>query len=340
MSTQRPPSGHASREPLATWIRRSIDGESLAPFALPGGHAKPRGEGLLELVPEAPAADARACVISVGIHGNETAPIELLDAVLACLAGEETRLGAPTLLILGSPEATRQGTRFTTTNLNRLFRRDLGEAGDEPDRARALMAAVDAFYARHAGRERLHYDLHTAIRDSRYPRFVVEPFAATATPPEQWHWLAAAGIQAVLHQHRHSWTFSHFSKHYHGAAAFTLELGRALPFGHNDLTPLAPMGRLLEALVAGREPASGDPARLAFFRAEHELLRHSEAFRLAFADDIPNFTEFAPGTLLAEDGVRGETRVGDTPLSVVFPNAEVELGARAALLVVPSPPPG
>ncbi|WP_280548046.1 MULTISPECIES: succinylglutamate desuccinylase [unclassified Halomonas] len=326
---------------LAEWLDQGLEGRtpSRAEGRVSGGRFRLAAPGVLELAPDAPATGARACVLSVGVHGNETAPMELLGESLARLEAGLLRLGAPLLVILGNPEAIRRGERYVATNLNRLFRRDLDETGDEPDRARALMAAVDAFYARHPDRPRLHYDLHTAIRDSRFPRFVVEPFAETPTPPEQWRWLAAAGIQAVLHQHRHSWTFSHYAKHYHGAAAFTLELGRALPFGHNDLAPLAPMGRLLEALVEGRAPAEGDPGAMTFFRAQHELLRHGEAFRLCFPDDTPNFSEFPPGTRLAEDAVAGETRVGDTPLSVVFPNADVEIGARAALLVVPSPPP-
>ncbi|CAM3423949.1 succinylglutamate desuccinylase [Halomonas lysinitropha] len=326
---------------LAEWFDQGLKGHTCSPTEgrVPGGRFRIVASGVLELVPDSLAIEARACVLSVGVHGNETAPMEMLGESLARLEAGLLHLGAPLLVILGNPEAIRRGQRYVTTNLNRLFRRDLAETGDEPDRARALMAAVDAFYARHAGLSRLHYDLHTAIRDSRFPRFVVEPFADAPTPHEHWCWLAAAGIQAVLHQHRHSWTFSHYSKHYHGAATFTLELGRALPFGHNDLAPLAPMGRLLEALVEGREPDAGDPRAMTFFRAEHELLRHSEAFRLCFPDDTPNFTEFPPGTRLAEDAVAGETRVGETPLSVVFPNAEVEIGARAALLVVPSPPP-
>ena len=36
------------------------------------------------------------------------------------------------------------------------------------------------------------------------------------------------------------------------------------------------------------------------------------------------------------DSVAGDFIVGDTPLHVVFPNAKVEIGARAALLVAPS----
>jgi succinylglutamate desuccinylase len=340
MSPSRPPFPSASHAPLATWLWRCLEGEPIAPFALPGGSAVPRGEGVLELVPERPAADARASVVSVGIHGDETAPIELLQGCLERLAEGQARLGAPVLLVLGSPAAVRRQVRYITTNLNRLFRRDLAEAGDEPERARELMAAVDAFFARHGALPRLHYDLHTAIRESRYPRFAVSPYTErTAVTAEQWRWLAAADIQAVLHQHRHSWTFSHYSKHYHGAQAFTVELGRALPFGQNDLSPLAPMAALLAALLQGREPPAAPPERMAFFRVEQELMREAEAFHLAFPEATPNFTEFPPGTLLAEDGRAGETRVGATPLAVVFPNAAVEIGARAALLVHPEPPP-
>ncbi|TDB01436.1 succinylglutamate desuccinylase [Halomonas marinisediminis] len=326
---------------LETWLKQSIDEADFPTHGeLCGGQFRRLGHGLLELLPDSPAPSAHACVISAGIHGNETAPMELLDDLLKRLAAGKLRLGAPLLVILGSPPATREQTRYINTNLNRLFRRDLGEQGMEPERARELMAAVDAFYTRHADRPRLHYDLHTAIRGSRYPRFVVNPWSeTTAVAPEQWRWLAGADIQAVLHQHCHSWTFSHYSKHYHDAQAFTLELGHALPFGHNDLTPLAPMARLLQALLEDHEPNAAPPERMVFYRVEQELIRHSEAFRLAFADDTPNFTEFAPGTLLAEDASQGETRVGTSPLSVVFPNAAVEVGARAALLATPTPPP-
>ncbi|MCG6659143.1 succinylglutamate desuccinylase [Halomonas campisalis] len=326
---------------LAEWIDLSLDGRTSAERSgrVHGGRFTIHGPGILELIPDRPGDSARACVLSAGIHGNETAPIELLGDCLARLEAGLIRLGAPTLVILGNLEAIRQGQRFITTNLNRLFRRDLGERGMEPDRARKLMVSVDAFFARHAGLSRLHYDLHTAIRDSRYPRFVVDPFAETPTQPEQWRWLAAADLQAVLHQHQHSWTFSHYAKHYHAAQAFTLELGRALPFGHNDLAALAPMGRLLSALLEGRAPAEDDPARMVYFRVAHELIRKDHDFTLCFPDHTPNFTEFAPGTRLAEDATAGPFTVGESPLRVVFPNAQVEIGARAALLVTPSAPP-
>lgn len=326
---------------LGDWLALTLDGRT--PGAregrLPFGRYVLHGPGILELLPGTRQPQARACVISAGIHGNETAPIELVGELLSRLEAGLLRLGAPTLVLLGNLPAMRAGTRYCTTNLNRLFRRDLDETGAEPDRARELMAAVDAFYARHAESKRLHYDLHTAIRDSRYPRFAVEPFADTGIHAEQWRWLAAAGLQAVLHQHQHSWTFSHYSKHYHQAQAFTLELGKVQAFGENDLAALRPMRALLEALIEGREPCAGDPAEMAFFRVEHELMRESEDFALCFADDTPNFTEFAAGTRLASDASAGDYVVQGAPLAVVFPNAKVEIGARAALLVRAAPVP-
>ncbi|MGR2739194.1 succinylglutamate desuccinylase [Billgrantia sp. Q4P2] len=326
---------------LSEWIELSL--EDTAPKSrsgkLPGGTYTLHAAGILELTPLACGEAAHACVLSVGIHGNETAPIELLGECLARLEAGLLTLGAPVLVILGNLEAIHRAERYVNTNLNRLFLRDLDETGMEPDRARLLMRAVDAFFARHPERKRLHYDLHTAIRESRFPRFVVDPFADTVTRPEQWRWLAAADIQAVLHQHQHSWTFSHYSKHYHQAQAFTLELGRALPFGQNDLAPLRPMARLFEALIEGREPPGDAPERMRFFRVAHELIRHSDDFRLCFANDTPNFTEFKPGARLAEDAEAGPFVVEGEPLSVVFPNAAVELGARAALLARPAPPP-
>lgn len=324
---------------LDEWLSLTLDGKvpETREGKLPFGRYRLHGPGMLELLPTACRSQARACVISAGIHGNETAPIELIGELLARLEAGLLHLGAPVLVLLGNLPAIRAGRRYCETNLNRLFQRNTRLENDAPahaecQRARELMAAVDAFYTRHT-QPRLHYDLHTALRDSRYPRFAVEPFAATATHSEQWHWLAAAGIQAVLHQHQPSWTFSHYSKHYHQAQAFTLELGKAHPLGENDLAPLRPMQSLLEALVAGREPSGAAPTRLIFFRVVHELIRQSQDFSLYFADDVPNFSEFGVGTRLARDGVAGDVIVERAPLAVVFANAQVAIGARAALLV-------
>ena len=323
---------------LGQWLDWTLDGERPSPRIgrFPSGTYHLHGPGILELTPNILRPGAQACIFSAAIHGNETAPVELVGDWLSALEASTEQLGAPVLVILGNIPALKMQQRFITTNLNRLFKRDLSEQGSEPDRARELMEAVDTFYARHHALPKLHYDLHTAIRGSLYTLFVVEPYAEAATHPQQWTWLAAADMQAVLHQHQHSWTFSHYSKHYHGAQAFTFELGRVAPFGENDMDALAPMLTLLSALGAGYEPPHKPADSMAFFRVKHELMRQADAFSLCFADDVPNFSRFEPGTCLAKDEVAGDFVVAETPLHVVFPNAQVEIGARAALLVVPS----
>lgn len=323
---------------LEHWLDWMFDGKPPAQqrgqFA--SGSYQLHAPGVLELVPDRLAPDAHSCIFSTAIHGNETAPVELLGDWLSALEADIIKLGAPVLVILGNIPALRAQKRFIDTNLNRLFKRDLIDSGAEPDRARVLMAAVDQFFATHQALPKLHYDLHTAIRDSLYPRFVVEPFSSTATTFEQWQWLAAADMQAVLHQHQTSWTFSHYSKHYHQAQAFTFELGRVAPFGQNDMAALTPMLALLTALGEGKVPPQQAPGRMTFFQVEHELMREAEDFTLCFDTHTPNFTRFEPGTRLACDSVAGDFIVGDTPLHVVFPNASVAIGARAALLVTPA----
>ncbi|SDO14649.1 succinylglutamate desuccinylase [Vreelandella arcis] len=326
---------------LSEWLDWTLDESRNASrqgrFA--SGHFDVSAPGVLRLTPDTQRRDAHACVFSAAIHGNETAPVELIGAWLSALEAGTLTLGAPVLVILGNIPALKAQQRFMHTNLNRLFTRELAETGKEPARARQLMDEVDAFFNQHAGLPKLHYDLHTAIRGSLYPRFVVEPYADTQTHSAQWEWLAAADMQAVLHQHQHSWTFSHYSKHYHGAQSFTFELGRVAPFGQNDMAALRPMQALLASLSEGTPPATRPADSMVYFRVQHELMRHSDHFTLCFADDTLNFTGFAPGTCLAKDSQNGDYRVGDTSLHVVFPNANVEVGARAALLVAPCAPP-
>lgn len=316
------------------------DCQPFEPIRLAGGRAVDRGPGLIELIPDVPGVD-RATIISAGIHGNETAPLELMAGLAEALDQGRIPLAAPTLLVIGHPAAIVAGTRYLETNLNRLFgQRPTGD-GLEHRRAAVLRDSVDRFWATH-GRvaDTLHLDLHTAIRESRYPRFVVEPLGGPRTPASLWQAMAAAGLQAVLHQAMPSPTFSRYSRARHGVAAFTVELGRVAVFGANDLTPLAPMSDWLATRIANRPAAEAALERLAFFTADEELIRVSDDFMLCFAENVPNFTVFAPGTVLARDAQAGETVVGPNPVCVVFPNARVERGARAALLARPVGIPG
>ncbi|PSJ48123.1 succinylglutamate desuccinylase [Zobellella endophytica] len=313
---------------------------ALAPFreSLPdGSDIQVWDTGVLCIEPAAPGNTD--IVISCGIHGNETAPIELCERILRAIVAGELACRQRLLLIFGNPAAMNLGVREVEENLNRLFSGAHARGGRhsrERERAARLEQYVRRFFEGGAGAERLHYDLHTAIRPSRYEKFAIYPFTHGAPyRRRQLALLSAGGVDTILLAHGPTTTFSYFSAHQFGAHAFTVELGKVMPFGQNDSRRFAAMEQSLMQLI-GRpdwQPAPFDPERVRLFRVCREVTKHSGQFGFTFADDVANFTAFPHGTLLARDGER-EWRVEHEQEAVVFPNAKVAAGHRAALLVI------
>ncbi|WMC11973.1 succinylglutamate desuccinylase [Oceanimonas pelagia] len=313
----------------------------LAPFTerlADGTRAEVWDTGVLCLEPASPGT--RDIVISCGIHGNETAPIELCQRLLQQLVTGHLKCRQRLLLIFGNPAAMNAGVRELEENLNRLFSgaHARGEkTSRERQRAAALEGYVTRFFEARSGSERLHYDLHTAIRPSLHEKFAVYPFTHGAPySRNQLAFLQAAGVNTILLSQAPTTTFSYFSAHAFGAHAFTLELGKVMPFGQNDARRLADMAHCLSALLStpGWQPPALKLAELEVFDVSQEIIKHSADFRFSFNNDVSNFTSFEPGALLASDGEhRWYARTSGE--AVVFPNAGVALGQRAALMVSP-----
>lgn len=165
------------------------------------------GEGALEVRPAESDDCGLDLLLSAGIHGNETAPIELLERLLHGVANGKIRPRARVLFLFGNPAAIRKGERFIEQDINRLFngRHELS-SGFEALRAAELEQFARVFFSK-PGRNRLHYDLHTAIRGSKIEQFALYPYKeGRKHSRRELARLAAAGMEAVLLQSKSSIT--------------------------------------------------------------------------------------------------------------------------------------
>jgi succinylglutamate desuccinylase len=302
-------------------------------------------------------------LVSVGIHGDETAPIEVLAHVLDALSHQPDLLALDLMVCVGNLDAIHAGRRFIDADLNRMFRPVRGAlAGSaEAARADALIAATLEFFGEAEANGaaegavnaeikdnavlRWHLDLHTAIRSSLYPTFAIVPeLIAADAKTALAGWLGQAGVEAIVLNPTSAGTYSHFSAQHCGCASATVELGRVGVLGQNDLHLFAPVALALAHLLKGSPEGvnaadstdSADSARPAswpvVYTVAQQIIKRSAAFSMAFDAGTPNFTALPGGSIIATDG---ETvhRVGAADEMVVFPNPDVQIGLRAALMV-------
>jgi succinylglutamate desuccinylase len=298
-------------------------------------------EGALEVTPPVASDNGLDLLLSAGIHGNETAPIELLDRLLRGIARGELKPRARLLFLFGNPPAIRRGERYVEQDINRLFNgQHERHAGVEAMRACDLEHLAATFFSK-PERTRLHYDLHTAIRCSKIEQFALYPWQEGR--PRSLRELArlnAAGIEAVLLHNKSSITFSAYTYTQLGAESFTLELGKARAFGQNQQVNLDRLEQRLQHIIEGSEPEPQEQDAelhgLQLFAVAREIIKHSDTFKLHLPADIENFSKLPVGYLLAEDLAGTRWVVEEPEARIIFPNPRVKNGLRAAILIVPA----
>ena len=292
--------------------------------------------GVLYFHPQA-VSSPDSILLSVGVHGNETAPIEIVDRLVSDILSGKTCLKHNLLVVIANPPAISASSREVDENMNRLFNNQLHKnhkASAERLRSIDLMAYSTDFFNRHA-EHKFHYDLHTAIRDSAYEVFAISPNISSASLVEQqYSTLAQWGIEAILSTDKNNATYSAFTARYCGAVSFTLELGQVKPFGENDLNKLSAVITGLDRLVSGCERHVTEAKKPRRFRVIAEVYKRSKDFQLCFPPATANFSEFARGDLLAVD-TDYQYRVACDGERILFPNENVAIGQRTLVIVRP-----
>lgn len=297
--------------------------------------------GILLIEPDNHQSHTKRVVISSGIHGNETAPIEIVQLLITDIIKLNIQIKHPTLLIMGNPVAMNIAKRFESENLNRLFCENYRDISDcfEKYRAEKLESYVKSFFCDGGSATiNYHYDLHTAIRHSKYQKFAIYPYQQDKPwDKEQLSFMASCGVNTILFGHGPTGTFSYFSSVNFAAHAFTIELGKVKPFGENNMDNFGDIRVKLTELICGLplslKPFNNDDFNL--FSALGDITKYSDSFKLYISDQASNFTSYPVNTLLSSD-IDGEYRTTQANESIVFPNANVGIGQRAVLMVVPT----
>ncbi|MFS2214565.1 succinylglutamate desuccinylase [Telluria sp. Tellsp104] len=308
-------------------------GEVAARFAQAGFTVGLPAKGVLTVKAATPPAERPAVLLSVGVHGDETGPIEMVAYAIEALSRTPGELAVDLMLCVGNIDAIAAGKRFIDADLNRMFRDQRGDlAGTfEAGRADTLIAATAAFFDG-SGPRRWHLDLHTAIRGSRYPRFAIVPELIADEPRRALiAWLGLGGIEAVIMNPASAGTYSYWTAERHGAAGTTVELGRIGTLGQNDLSQFAAMASALHGLLRGQAQAGGNQPIV--FNTAQSITKLSDAFTMSFGRDTENFTPLKKGDVIARDGDTVYTVQHDEEC-VVFPNPDVRVGLRAGIMVV------
>ena len=299
-----------------------------------GSVFKSRQRGVLEVIPKQLSPDSKHIIISCGIHGDETAPMEIVDKIIHDIQSGFQPLKHRLLFINAHPEATNAHTRFIETNLNRLFDDKAYPPSKELNIANNLKQVVRDFYQGTPVEQRWHLDLHCAIRLSKHYSFVVSPRVRHPVRSQAlMEFVASAHLEAVMFSNAPSSTFSWFSAENFAAQALTIELGRVAKIGENELEKLVAFDLALRDLIAESKPEHL-PRQPTMYRVSRTIVRIHDDFDFLFDDNVENFTAFKHGEVFGHDG--------DKPLmaknegeAIVFPNRRVEIGQRAALMVCP-----
>ncbi|MDC5839819.1 succinylglutamate desuccinylase [Vibrio europaeus] len=290
--------------------------------------------GVLEVIPANLSEESKHIVISCGIHGDETAPMEIVDKIITDIQTGFQPVTGRLLFINAHPEATNAHTRFIEMNLNRLFDDKEYEPSKELEIAKDLKRVVTEFYQDTPQDKRWHLDLHCAIRLSKHYSFVVSPKVRHPVRSEAlMEFVSSAHLEAVMFSNAPSSTFSWFSAENFGAQALTVELGRVAKIGENELDKLVAFDLALRDLVSSSE-SEHLPRKPIMYRVSRTIVRIHDDFDFLFDDNVENFTAFKHGEVFGHDGDKPIMAKNEGE-AIVFPNRHVAIGQRAALMVCP-----
>ncbi len=272
-------------------------------------------------------------LISCGIHGNETAPIEIINDLITQIMTGTVTLAHDLMIIFGNIEAMKTQARFLDFNLNRLFS---GQWKNEPDareskRAKELESVTSSFFSE-TSLPCLHLDLHTAIAKSHHEKFAIVPsYKDKKHSTKELAFLSSLGLDALVMEKNTTTTFSSYTQNLFGGSGLsaTVELGKVYPFGKNDRSKFTKVEDSLKRLLSQDDLPQSKITKQYF--VTRTLIKDHQGYKLCLTNDDINFTLLDTKKIL-EVTLEGEQFPSKNEY-IIFPNQHVKIGQRSGLII-------
>lgn len=295
-----------------------------------------RDIGILEVIP---TRYKKSIILSSGIHGNETAPLEFIDEIVKNIINEKIILNVRILFIIAHPDAINQNKRYIDENLNRCFNGKNKSNTCENIISNKLQKQISDFYLNDKESEkRWHFDLHCAIRGSLHSIFSIIPITTIQINIRPMlSFLQKAKIEATLLNNQSSSTLSWWTAQHFGALSATIEMGQVKPLYQNDMARFSQLKNAICNMISAKSisiEAKEADLTMILYKVSSVIVKKEPSFHFTFPNHTVNFTYFASNTLLAKE-INMQYFAKEEGEAVVFPNADVAIGQRACLLVQP-----
>lgn len=272
-------------------------------------------------------------LMSCGIHGNETAPIEIVNDLIKQIVEGKLILKHVLMVIFGNIEAMKKQERFIDFNLNRLFSGQwkTEKTAKESVRAKEIEDATKLFF-NDQSYQCIHLDLHTAIAKSHHEKFAIVPVCKDKNySTEELLFLSSLDLDAIVMEKNQTTTYSSFTQTLLGKKGLsaTIELGKVFPFGENDRNKFQQSEDSLKKLISQEKLPTGQMAKQYF--VTRTLIKDHIDYKLCLSNEDINFTKLNPQKVL-EVTLEGQQYPNKNEY-IIFPNQDVKVGQRSGLII-------
>jgi hypothetical protein len=146
--------------------------------------------------------------------------------------------------------------------------------------------------------------LHTAIRGSRYRQFALLPAREGEYDAGFYALLQASAMDAIVRHTEPGGTFTHYTSEKFGAQSATLELGKVLAFGENDLRLFAGTDATVRALIADAALPARTKRRRTIFWCRRASSRATAILRSTLTRKLTTSPRCLPGMKLPASRIK------------------------------------